>query len=245
MSCSSRVDLSCSKNCLESCHPAKHQRCVLCLIAPVSWFIGQNPASKICMQERSWNTFMGSVHEMEHWFNRKSFTCSFSSFWSTSLFMTIHHQAHKPLPQQLKSHSFCPSWWEETLFCNMVKIFQVLYHPEQDQWKTPHNFSSSSMKSLQLYYADLLYISLYFTFLFFPISFKLLPLCTSELCWSQRSNRLKTCVQVKWLHLWPQTIPSWEHLICSNQMYFYFNGMPLPEANCVEVHQICFHFTTL
>lgn len=62
-------------------------------------------------------------------------------------------------------------------------------------------------------------------FFFFPISFKLLPLCTSELCWSQRSNRLKTCVQVKWLHLWPQTIPSWEHLICSNQMYFYFNGM--------------------
>lgn len=107
----------------------------------------------------------------------------------------------------------------------MVKIFQVLYHPEQDHRKTPHNFSSFSMESLQLYYADLLYISLHFTFLFFPISFKLLPLCTSELCWSQRSNRLKTCVQVKWLHLWPQTIPSWEHLICSNQMYFYFNGM--------------------
>lgn len=64
-----------------------------------------------------------------------------------------------------------------------------------------------------------------FYFLFFPFSFKLLPLCTSELCWSQRSNRLKTCVQVKWLHLWPQTIPPWECLICSNQMYFYFNGM--------------------
>lgn len=62
-------------------------------------------------------------------------------------------------------------------------------------------------------------------FLFFQISFKLLPLYTSELCWSQRSNRLKTCVQVKWLHLWPQAIPPWEHLICSNQMYFYFNGM--------------------
>lgn len=41
----------------------------------------------------------------------------------------------------------------------MAKIFQVLYHPEQDHRKTPHNFSSFSMESLQLYYADLLYIS--------------------------------------------------------------------------------------
>lgn len=64
-----------------------------------------------------------------------------------------------------------------------------------------------------------------FYFLFFPIFFKLLPLCTSEPCWSQRSNRLKTCVQVKWVHLWPHTIRSWEHLICPNQKYFYFNGM--------------------
>lgn len=103
---------------------------------------------------------LGSVHEMEHWFNRKAFTCSFSSFWSTSLFKTIHHQAHKPLPQQLKSHSFCPSWWEETLSCNMVKIFQVFYHSEQDHRKTPHNFFSFSTESLQLYYADLLCISL-------------------------------------------------------------------------------------
>lgn len=169
----------------------------------------------------------GGVCETGHWFSRKSFTCSFLLFdpLLLSLFRHAHHQPHKSLPQERKSDSFCPSWWEKTLFCNMVKIFQVFYYPERDHSKTPHNFFSFSTGSLQLCYADLLCISLYFIFLFFPISFKLLPLCTSELCWSQRSNRLKTCVQVKWLHLWPQAIPPWEHLICSNQMYFYFNGM--------------------
>lgn len=142
-----------------------------------------------------------------------------------SLFRTIHHQAHKPLPQQLERYSFCPSWWEETLFCNMVKIFQVFYHPEQDHRKLLTTFPCLVRRVynyiMQIFYAFLCILF----FLLFPISFKLLPLCTSELCWSQRSNGLKTCVQVKWLHLWPQTIPSWEHLICSNQMYFYFNGM--------------------
>lgn len=81
------------------------------------------------------------------------------------------------------------------------------------------------VRTVYNYIMQIFYAFLCIFFLFFPISFKLLPLCTSELCWSQRSNRLKTCVQVKWLHLWPQTIPSWEHLIFSNQMYFYFNGM--------------------
>lgn len=105
----------------------------------------------------------------------------------------------------------------------MVRIFQI--YIEKDHRKTPHKFSSFGIGSLQPCYADLSCISLYFIFLFFPIFFKLLPLCTSEPYWSQRSNRLKTCVQVKWVHLWPHTIPSWEHLICPNQKYFYFNGM--------------------
>lgn len=116
-----------------------------------------------------------------------------------------------------------PADEKTTSLCNMGKIFQVLYYPDKDHRKTPRNFSFLSTGSLQLCYAFHFCISLYFSF--FPISFKLLPLCTSELCWSQRSNRLKTCVQVKWLDLWPQAILPWEHLICSNPMYFYFNGM--------------------
>lgn len=40
------MDLSQSKNCAGSHHSAKHQCSVLCLIAPVSCFIGQKPASK-------------------------------------------------------------------------------------------------------------------------------------------------------------------------------------------------------
>lgn len=59
MYCLSLVDLSHSKNGVGSCHPAKHQCSVLCLISPISWFIGQKPASKNCMQERSQSTFIG------------------------------------------------------------------------------------------------------------------------------------------------------------------------------------------
>lgn len=102
---------------------------------------------------------------------------------------------------------------------------RLFYHPEKDHRETPHNLSPFRTVSLQLYYAALFCISFYFIFYSSQPLLSFFPLCTSEFCWSQRSNRLETYVQVKWLHLWPQTIPPWEHLICSNQKYFYFNEM--------------------
>lgn len=137
-----------------------------------------------------------------------------------SLFRCAHHQPDESLLQQPELFF---------LLQLMRKIITLQYGQDPPGFLSPR--IGSQRNSLQILqdseFTAALCRSLlhFFLFFFLPTSFKILPLCTSELCWSQRSNRLETCVQVKWLHLWPQTIPPWEHLICSNQKYFYFNGM--------------------
>lgn len=194
-----------------------------------SWLVRHNPVPKAHLPEGSL-----SASSREHAKHRvvvlQQVSLSLALFLhfdplSWNLFRCAHHQPDESLLQQPKSCSFCPSWWEKSLPCNMAKIRQAFLSPRKGSQR-----NSSQLVPLQdskftaVLCSSLLHFFLFY-FLFFPTSFKLLPLCTSEFCWSQRSNRLETYVQVKWLHLWPQTIPPWEHLICSNQKYFYFNEM--------------------
>lgn len=132
------------------------------------YFFGHKPTPKACLPENSHGTFSWERAQSRALVQEQE-SLSLALFllfdplpWS--LFRHAHHQPHESLPQQLKSCTFCPSWWEKSLSCDVVKIFQVFYYPEKDHRKTPHNFSTFRMGSLQLYYADPLCVSFYFIF---------------------------------------------------------------------------------
>lgn len=80
MHCSSLVDVSHSKIVLEAATQKNISVLSSARLPQSPGLLDKNLPQKVACKRAARAHSVGRVHEMEHWFNRKSFICSFPSF---------------------------------------------------------------------------------------------------------------------------------------------------------------------